>query len=197
MRLNCQVRFGGCDLHTRFSGAGCRPICRFLLLLLLLCCLSLCFPSSFRTLKDSKVRSGIRCREVCDGAGGCGGGVRRAFHSRCALLNIILLYKYINIYISPPRPPHPHKMSPAARCIRFASFVLRFSLFFFPPRQTVENPESRALARLVASQNTKGNIGGEICLSVCPFNTRTPRPFLLSFSFFGGDVGGIKRTRLH
>lgn len=71
MRLNCQVRFGGCDLHTtRFSGAGCRPICRFLLLLLLVCCLSLCFPSSFRTLKESKVRSGIRCREVCDGAGG-------------------------------------------------------------------------------------------------------------------------------
>lgn len=105
MRLNCQVRFGGCDLHTtRFSGAGCRPICRFLLLLLLLCCLSLFFPASFRTLKESKVRGGIRCREVCDGAGGVWRGVRRAFHSRCALLNIILLYKYINIYISPPSP---------------------------------------------------------------------------------------------
>lgn len=79
-------------------------------------------------------------------------------------------------------------MSSAARCIRFASFVLRFSLLFFPfpPRQTVEKPGSQATARLVASQNTKGNIGGEICLSVCPFNTRTPRPFLLSFSFLAG-----------
>lgn len=75
MRLNCQVRFGGCDLHTtRFSGAGCRPICRFLLLLLFLCYLFLFFPSSFHTLTESKVKSGIRCREVCDGAGGSGGG---------------------------------------------------------------------------------------------------------------------------
>lgn len=89
-------------------------------------------------------------------------------------------------------------MSSAARCIRFASFVLRFSLFFFPfpPRQTDEKPGSQAMARHVA-KHKREHWRRNFLVSVS-FQHTHASPFFVVVFLFGRAVcvwGGGSNAR--